>query len=134
MSEVHEAEKIVAALLEQQAVLLARSRLPPSEQHLAAVAKELEAAQAQLDLAKTKKIERDLFIEKQKGPKSRGGNYVPLPPTAEETARLETQWQRQERLKQPPQLRVGDQPPPTIEERKQQFEREAFIERMKGPV
>jgi hypothetical protein len=130
MSEIHEAEKIVSALQEQQAVLLARSRLPPSAAHLEAVAKELEQAQAQLEVAKTKKIERDLFIEKQKGPKGRG-SYVPLPPTAEETAWQEAQRQRQEAAKRPTP-RLGDRPPPTMEDRKQRLEREAFVERMKS--
>lgn len=130
MSEIHEAERIVSALQEQMSVLLARSRLPPSEQHRDAVAKELAAAREQLELAKTKQIERDLLIEKLKGPKGHG-SYVPLPPTAEETAWQEAQQQRQEMVKRPTP-RLGDRPPPTMEERKQQLERQSFLEKMKG--
>ena len=128
MSEVHEAEKIVAALLEQQAVLLARSRLPPSEAHLAAVTAELKQAQAQLEAAKIRKIEHDLFVEKQKGPS---------PFTPSETPEQVAEWkERTDALKAKaaqPTPRLGDRrSPPTMEERKQQLEREAFIERMKA--
>jgi hypothetical protein len=129
MSEIYEAEKIVAALQEQHAVLLARSRLPPSEQHLNAVTAELKQAQAQLEAAKIRKIEREAFLEQMKGPKC-GGNYVPLPPTAEEIAWREAQALRQERNKQS-LPRPGDRPPPTMEERKQALERQSFLERKK---
>jgi hypothetical protein len=126
MTEVDEAEKIVNALQEQHAVLLARSRLPPSEAHLAAVQCELKEAQAQLDLAKTKAIEREIFIEKLKGPSP----FTPSE-TPEEVAAWKEHMAALRAKALQPTPRPGDRPPPTMEERKAKLEHAARAERLK---
>lgn len=87
-------------------------------------------AMTELNDEDERKLQREAFVENMKGPKGRG-SYVPLPPTAEETAWREAQQARQEVAKRPPVL-----PPRTeidfIEQRRQQLEIERRHERLKG--
>jgi hypothetical protein len=83
-----------------------------------------------LNEADEKLSQEQARIEKLKGPKG-SGNYVPLPPTAEETAWREAQRQRQEAAKR------STPPPPRaeidfLEQRRQQLIEQRRAERIKS--
>jgi hypothetical protein len=90
-----------------------------------------------LSEADEKQLQREAFIEKMKGPKGPGenhdihGNYVPLPPTAEEVAWREAQRQRQEAAKRstplPPRAEVN-----FLEQRRQQLTEQRRAETIKA--
>jgi hypothetical protein len=85
-----------------------------------------------LSEADEKLVQEQARIEKLKGPKG-CGNYVPLPPTAEEIAWQEAQVKRQEAAKRPTAL----PPRPEIdflEHRRAQLAMEQHRELLKGPI
>jgi hypothetical protein len=85
-----------------------------------------------LSEADEKLVQEQARIEKLKGPIGRG-NYVPLPPIAEEVAWREAQAKRQEAAKQPTPAR----PRPEVdflEQRRQQLTMERRQERIKAAI
>jgi hypothetical protein len=85
-----------------------------------------------LSEADEKLVQEQARIEKLKGPKGRG-NYVPLPPTAEETAWQEAQRQRQEMAKRSTPLQSQAEPD-FLEERRRQLAMERRQERLKAAI